>query len=148
MDETNLPTQLRWLRRERGWTQQHLAAQLGVYQRTISAWENGWMQPNPQQLAQLATLFEVPLEMLEALPVPPTTATHERQPHLTKRQRQVLRLVAEGQDTHAIAEQLEIHEQRVKTILWEINRRLGTANRIQAVTVALRLGLLEDEGLF
>jgi DNA-binding NarL/FixJ family response regulator len=60
----------------------------------------------------------------------------------TKRELDVLRLVAEGCDTHEIAERLCYSERTIKSIIHDITCRLDLRNRSHAVAVAMREGLL------
>ena len=69
--------------------------------------------------------------------VPPT-------PTLTKRECDVLRLIAAGYTTKRVAVCLNISEATVKTHLREIFGRLDVANRAEAVATALELGLLDQ----
>jgi DNA-binding CsgD family transcriptional regulator/putative methionine-R-sulfoxide reductase with GAF domain len=74
--------------------------------------------------AQLAALFgqrEAPLDEL-----------------LTRREREVLRLVAAGATNSAIAEQLVVSEGTVKSHVKRILRRLGARNRVEAASIYLR----------
>ncbi|GHJ59883.1 DNA-binding response regulator [Nocardioides sp. OK12] len=63
---------------------------------------------------------------------------------LTHREQQVLQLVADGAGTTEIADRLHLGESTVKTHLNRIFRKLGVANRTQALAAAHRLGLLLD----
>ncbi|MEW1775544.1 response regulator transcription factor [Streptomyces sp. NPDC086777] len=63
-------------------------------------------------------------------------------PELTYREREVLRLMADGQSNRAIAESLFLSEATIKTHLVRIYRKLGVDNRAAAVSVAVRKGLL------
>ena len=62
--------------------------------------------------------------------------------NLTTRQRQVLRLVANGNSNAAIATWLGITPHSVAEILTVAYRRLGAADRAQAVAIALAVGEL------
>jgi DNA-binding NarL/FixJ family response regulator len=64
---------------------------------------------------------------------------HER---LTDREREVLELLADGRSTRQIAEQLFVGEETVKTHLGHIYQKLGVTDRVQAVALALRRGLV------
>ena len=64
-------------------------------------------------------------------------------PPLTRRELQVLRLVAAGSSNSGIAAQLWITEQTVKFHLSKVYRKLGVANRTQASHFAYHNGLLE-----
>ena len=61
---------------------------------------------------------------------------------LDARRIQVLRLLAEGAETRAIARRLQLSERTVKTLLREIQLSLGATTRAQAVAEAVRLGLI------
>jgi two-component system NarL family response regulator len=62
---------------------------------------------------------------------------------LTRRQRQILQLLAEGQSTRFAAERLELSEETVKTHTKNILARLGARNRPHAVAIALREALID-----
>lgn len=62
---------------------------------------------------------------------------------LTRRQREVLLLAANGNTNAAIARWLGVRPHSVAEILTVAYRRLGASDRAQAVAVALRLGLLD-----
>jgi DNA-binding NarL/FixJ family response regulator len=53
----------------------------------------------------------------------------------------VLRLLADGLDQHAIAEQLVISRTTVATHIHRVLRKLGVHSRAQAVALAYREGL-------
>jgi DNA-binding NarL/FixJ family response regulator len=59
---------------------------------------------------------------------------------LTERQRQVLRLVAEGLDNAQIAERMEISQRTARAHVSSVLERLGVENRTQAAVVAIRSG--------
>jgi DNA-binding NarL/FixJ family response regulator len=61
---------------------------------------------------------------------------------LTERERQVLAMLAGGLTNRRIAERLAIGEQTVKAHVAAILAKLGAATRTEAVTLALRLGLV------
>jgi len=62
--------------------------------------------------------------------------------HLTKRQAEVLNLLADGKTNRQIASSLQITDETVKTHIRDIFRKLNVGRRTQASTVALRHGLL------
>jgi DNA-binding NarL/FixJ family response regulator len=62
---------------------------------------------------------------------------------LTAREREVLRLLAEGWAHEQIGGHLGIGAETVRTHLRKASDRLGAANRTQAVATALRLGLID-----
>lgn len=69
-------------------------------------------------------------------------AVHTPGVALSRRQRQVLDLLAQGLRTRDIARQLAISEKTVKAHLTGLFRKLGVSNRCAAVCFALRRGLV------
>jgi DNA-binding NarL/FixJ family response regulator len=65
-------------------------------------------------------------------------------PHLSPREGQVLRLLADGMSVAGIAKQLYVSESTAKTHISKLYEKLGAGNRAQALMTALRLGLLES----
>lgn len=61
---------------------------------------------------------------------------------LTSREVDVLRLMANGFDTHEIAEELCYSERTVKNVIYGVTHRLKLRNRAHAVAYALRTGLI------
>lgn len=61
---------------------------------------------------------------------------------LTTRETEVLALIAEGNDTREIADELRYSERTIKNIVQDITRRFGLRNRSHAVAYALRHGLI------
>jgi DNA-binding NarL/FixJ family response regulator len=68
---------------------------------------------------------------------PPTAG-----PALTRREREVLSLLAEGLTHEQIGTRLSISAETVRTHVRKASERLGATNRTQAVAMALRLGLI------
>jgi DNA-binding NarL/FixJ family response regulator len=62
---------------------------------------------------------------------------------LTRRQRQILQLIANGEPTTVAARELGLSEQTVKTHTKNALARLGARNRTHAVAIALRESLIE-----
>lgn len=62
---------------------------------------------------------------------------------LTRRQREILQLLADGGSTTAAARQLDLSEETVKTHMRNALARLGARNRTHAVAIALRESLIE-----
>ena len=60
------PEALRWVRRQRGWTQSDLARVAGLAVSTISGLENGSRNAGPLALAKLTKALECPQVVLEA----------------------------------------------------------------------------------
>ena len=61
---------------------------------------------------------------------------------LTPRERQVLRLVADGRANKEIARELSITERTAKFHVTSLLNKLGADNRAQAVAIAAARGLL------
>ncbi|WP_191258639.1 helix-turn-helix transcriptional regulator [Amycolatopsis oliviviridis] len=61
---------------------------------------------------------------------------------LSPRETEVLRLMAEGLDTNAIAAELSYSERTVKNIIYAMTSRLKLRNRSHAVAYALRTGAI------
>ena len=75
------------------------------------------------------------------------TRTHEptpprAKPHLTPRQRQVLRLLARGYSTDQMADELHLAISTVRNHVRRMLRALGAHSRIEAVAIARRDDLL------
>ena len=62
---------------------------------------------------------------------------------LTKRQREILQLLANGESTTVAAHELDLSEETVKTHTKHALARLGARNRTHAVAIALRESLIE-----
>jgi DNA-binding NarL/FixJ family response regulator len=62
--------------------------------------------------------------------------------HLTRREREVLRLVCQRLTDPEIAERLYIGTRTVETQVASILNKLNAANRWEAATAAIRLGLI------
>jgi DNA-binding NarL/FixJ family response regulator len=62
---------------------------------------------------------------------------------LTRRQREILQLIANGESTTAASRELGLSEETVKTHTRNALARLGARNRTHAVAIALREALIE-----
>jgi DNA-binding NarL/FixJ family response regulator len=72
----------------------------------------------------------------------PAQVDHDRYQALTQRERDVLRLVAQGYSAPEIGEQLFISPKTVDTYKQRINEKLGIAHRSEYVDFALKVGIL------
>lgn len=63
-------------------------------------------------------------------------------PQLSRREKEVLDLLAEGLGVAAIARRLYISESTAKTHISKLYEKLGAGNRAQALMTAMRLGLV------
>lgn len=79
--------------------------------------------------------------------IPPQVAEHLAEhlsdEALTEREIEVLRHVSAGNSNKIIADELALSEHTIKGHLKNILAKLGASDRTQAVTIALRRGLLE-----
>ena len=66
---------------------------------------------------------------------------HGPLPHLTLREREIIRLAATGRTNREIACDLHIEEQSVKNALSIVFLKCRVRNRVELVTYALRHGL-------
>ena len=94
--------------------------------RSIKAAAAGQVQLSPQVAARLMQEVHVP----------------ESPESLTKRETEVLRLLAQGKANKEIAAALVIGEKTVKTHVSNILSKLGVSSRTQAALYAVRLGLV------
>jgi DNA-binding NarL/FixJ family response regulator len=62
---------------------------------------------------------------------------------LTRRQREILQLLANGESTTVAARELDLSEETVKTHIKTALARLGARNRTHAVAIALRESLID-----
>ncbi|WP_205857374.1 response regulator, partial [Phytoactinopolyspora endophytica] len=65
-------------------------------------------------------------------------------PQLTRREREVLGLLAEGLGVSSISRKLYISESTTKTHVSKLYDKLGAGNRAQAIMAAVRAGLLDN----
>ena len=77
-------------------------------------------------------------EMKPTGPVPPAAK------NLTKREREILALVAEGLSNREIAERLVLSPETVKSHVAAILEKLNVSDRTQAAIYAVRNGLVES----
>jgi DNA-binding NarL/FixJ family response regulator len=66
-----------------------------------------------------------------------------RRPALTRRQRQILQLLADGHSTAHAARRLDLSGETVRTHTKAILSRLGARDRAHAVALAMRAGLID-----
>ena len=81
---------------------------------------------------------------ITAVPAPEPAAVDDS-PGLTRRELEILRLVAEGHANAQVARMLWVTEQTVKFHLSNIYRKLDVANRTEASRWAQRRGLLDTQ---
>jgi two-component system response regulator DevR len=81
-----------------------------------------------------------------ASPLAPPTESNVGDAGLTRREREILQLVAEGHSNAQLARMLWVTEQTVKFHLSNIYRKLDVSNRTEASRWAQRNGLLPEAG--
>jgi DNA-binding NarL/FixJ family response regulator len=113
-------------------------------QRALAAGARGYILKNmpPQELAGVvrqvnAGKKRIPPEVAALL------AEHVSDETLTEREKDVLKHVAGGNRNRDIAERLFISEDTVKVHVKHIMEKLGANDRTEAVTIALRRGIIE-----
>jgi two-component system response regulator DegU len=70
------------------------------------------------------------------------TATRKRNRVVTRREEEVLQLIADGCSTPEVAKALAISQKTVKNHLTSIYQKLDARDRTQAILQALRLGIV------
>lgn len=85
----------------------------------------------------------VPPELMDGLARQIRLRERDERPALTAREREVLRLTADGWSAPAIARELYLSTATVKTHLHSLYEKLGVRDRAAAVATAMRLRLLE-----
>ena len=71
-----------------------------------------------------------------------TNSDHAPAQRLAGRGLEVLALLASGADTKEIAEQLGYSDRTIKSVIRDVQLRLGAKNRVQAVAEGIRQGLI------
>ena len=71
--------------------------------------------------------------------------SQQRREELTEREREVLALVAEGLTNAAIAEQLVVSVHTVRNHIANLSAKLGAHSKLEALSIAVREGLLPDQ---
>jgi PAS domain S-box-containing protein len=89
-----------------------------------------------------ATLLNRMVEIARQIVAVADDAQHAPVEALTDHERRILKLFAEGRSSTSISRKLGISAQTLRNHLHHINRKLRTHSRLEAVTHALRRGLL------
>ncbi|MGA3236268.1 MAG: response regulator transcription factor [Bryobacteraceae bacterium] len=113
-------------------------------QRALEAGAYGYMLKTMPPKELLATIRHVRAGKKR---VPPEVAAHLAEhlsdESLTEREIEVLRHISGGNRNRDIAELLSISEETVKVHLRHIMEKLGASDRTQAVTIAVRRGIVQ-----
>jgi DNA-binding NarL/FixJ family response regulator len=113
-------------------------------QRALEAGAYGYMLKTMPPKELLETIRQVRAGKKR---VPPEVAAHLAEhlsdESLTEREIEVLRHISGGNRNRDIAERLSISEETVKVHLRHIMEKLGASDRTQAVTIAVRRGIVQ-----
>jgi DNA-binding NarL/FixJ family response regulator len=117
----------------------------------IRAGAAGYLLKNaaPQELARAVRAAHAgealldPVVAARLLDAIATTPDEEPSDRLTRREREVLELIARGFSNKRIAHELGVSEKTVKTHVGHVLAKLGVTDRTQAALYAVRAGLLE-----
>ena len=116
-------------------------SQYGAYEvlrpdgsRTMAEYRATWWFGPGQHLIAARDMGARPTDLSEL---------RDHSPILTRREREVLQLAADGRALAQIAAQLYVSPGTVRSHLQRIHRKLGVRDRASAVAVALRLGLID-----
>ena len=80
-----------------------------------------------------------------AVNLPKRRASHEAAVWLTLRERQVLALLADGASNKSMAKRLSLSPNTVRTHVQNTLGKLGVHSRLEAVTLAIRQGLVKPQ---
>jgi DNA-binding NarL/FixJ family response regulator len=84
--------------------------------------------------------------LLERFAPPPSDSAAGKLDQLTGREREILKLIAQGRSNAELAQQLYLSEATVKTHVSAILRKLAVRDRVQAVIAAYEAGLVSPGG--
>ncbi|MBC7218359.1 MAG: response regulator transcription factor [Candidatus Caldatribacterium sp.] len=89
---------------------------------------------------------EMALYLAQGVQVPkPRGKTEQTLEALTKREREVLRLLTQGKDNGTTAQELHLSEKTVKNYVSSILNKLGFEDRVKLVIFAIEEGLFREE---
>lgn len=100
-------------------------------------------QPKDSALRRYLDILLAAFEQVPAAVVPPSLPGQLAIEPLSEREREVLRLLAQGRSNAEIARQLVVAVSTVKTHIHHLFAKLQAADRLQAVTRAREFGLLD-----
>ncbi|GAC1491823.1 MAG: response regulator transcription factor [Vulcanimicrobiaceae bacterium] len=89
-----------------------------------------------------ATWLDPEISRILLHPATQTTFVKPRAPHLSPREREILRLLTDGYTNEEIADRLSCAPATVKTHLLHLFRKLGVRDRVSAAVAALRGDLI------
>jgi GAF domain-containing protein len=121
----------------------------------IEAFHRSAFEPNQQSIAFIDVLSDLAAIAIERASVPVVRNTLDRSqesgrrrpiPDLSRREKEVLRLVAEGQSNLEIAQSSHRAESTIKSSVRQLLRKARVRNRTELVRVALQHGWLQVAG--
>lgn len=103
-----------------------------------------WLGLKLTRKEEVIVVKEVPVEVPVPTPTTPFVLNEVRQRDLgiTKRELEILELIAKGMSNKEIAEKLFVSENTVKTHSSRVFEKLGAKRRTQAVQIGKELGLI------
>jgi len=115
-------------------------------QRALAAGARGYILKNmpPRDLVDVVRQVHAGKKRIPA-EVAAQLAEHVSDEALTEREREVLQHVAGGNRNRDIGERLFISEETVKVHIKHIMEKLGASDRTEAVTIAVRRGIIQLE---
>ena len=115
-------------------------------QRALAAGARGYILKNmpPRDLVDVVRQVHAGKKRIPA-EVAAQLAEHVSDEALTEREREVLQHVGGGNRNRDIAERLFISEETVKVHIKHIMEKLGASDRTEAVTIAVRRGIIQLE---
>src|SRR5436309_1842111 len=120
---------------------------LGSWLEALDAGAKGFVikqAPVGELIRAIETVASVKVYVDPTLAVPLSAVGKKRsRSDLTRRERKVLRLIADGRNNEEIGEELFISKQTVRTHVRRAIAKLQARNRTQAVATALRRSLIE-----
>jgi DNA-binding CsgD family transcriptional regulator len=104
-----------------------------------------WLGLKLTRKEKVVVVKEVPVEVHVPTPITPFVLNENRQRDLgiTKRELEILELIAKGLSNKEIAEQLFVSENTVKTHSSRLFEKLSAKRRTQAVQIGKEMGLIE-----
>ncbi|MFN8573945.1 MAG: LuxR C-terminal-related transcriptional regulator [Gemmatimonadaceae bacterium] len=128
---------------------QHAVEIYGALIAALFAGVGIWLGLTLTKSRERVVVKEVPVEVPVEIPVPvPASATFVRNDQqvatlgITKRELEILELIAAGLSTREIAERVFVSENTVKTHAKRLYDKLGAKRRTQAVQIAKEAGLI------
>ena len=113
-------------------------------QRALTAGARGYLLKStpPEDLLETVRLVHKGKKRIQP-DLAATLAAHLSDESLTERQIEVLELVGAGNRNRDVADRLSISEDTVKAHVKHIMEKLGASDRTQAVTIAVRRGIIQ-----